>query len=84
MPLEEANGTEYLQLGPTAIANGSPSQGSGSPSPGSPSRVYSLSAIHSGDEHQSAIEGSQLTQLTSHISYTGSGMNSPTEGNMSG
>ncbi|XP_072379792.1 uncharacterized protein [Diabrotica undecimpunctata] len=83
VPLEEANGTEYLQLGPTAIANGSPTQGSGgSPSPGSP-RVYSLSAIHSGDEHQSTIEGSQLTQLTSHISYTGVGISSPNSANMS-
>ncbi|XP_028154900.1 transcription factor GATA-4-like isoform X1 [Diabrotica virgifera virgifera] len=83
VPLEEANGTEYLQLGPTAIANGSPTQGSGgSPSPGSP-RVYSLSAIHSGDEHQSTIEGSQLTQLTSHISYTGVGISSPNSANIS-
>ncbi|CAG9853618.1 unnamed protein product [Phyllotreta striolata] len=83
VPIEEANGTEYLQLEPTAIANGSPSQGSGSPSPGSPSQVYRLSTIHSGEEHQSTIEGSHLTQLTSHISYTGTGMNSPTGANMS-
>ncbi|XP_056633625.1 transcription factor GATA-4-like isoform X1 [Diorhabda sublineata] len=81
VPLE-ANGNDYLQLGPTTIANGSPPQDSGSPSPGSP-RVYTLSTIHTGDDQQSVIEGSQLTQLTSHISYTGVGMNSPSGGNIS-
>ncbi|XP_018579822.1 transcription factor GATA-4 isoform X2 [Anoplophora glabripennis] len=77
VPLEEAPGAEYLQLGPTGISNGSP-QGSGTPSPGSPNRVYNLHTIQAGDSHHSTIEGSQLTQLTTHISYTGVGLNSPT------
>lgn len=74
--MEEASGAEYLQLGHTGISNGSP-QGSGTPSPGSP-RVYNLHTIQTGESHHTTIEGSQLTPLTTHISYTGVGLNSPT------
>ncbi|KAG5896612.1 hypothetical protein JTB14_009523 [Gonioctena quinquepunctata] len=80
VPLEEANSTEYLQLGPTTMANGSP-HGSGTPSPGTPTRVYNLHNTIT-DDHHSTIEGSHLTQLTSHISYTGVGINSSPTGNM--
>nr|XP_023013320.1 GATA-binding factor 6-A-like isoform X2 [Leptinotarsa decemlineata] len=84
VPLEEANGTEYLQLVPTTMTNGSP-HGSGTPSPGTPTRAYNLhSTIQTTDDHHATIEGSHLTQLTSHISYTGVvGLNSGTSNTMS-
>lgn len=72
MPIDDASGTEYLQLGTVQnVSNGSPN-GSGNSSSGSPRRVAftHLNSIPTSDHH-TIIEGSHLTQLTSHISYTG-------------
>ncbi|XP_068904786.1 transcription factor GATA-4-like isoform X4 [Tenebrio molitor] len=72
VPIEESSGTEYLQLGTVHnVSNGSPN-GSGNSSSGSPRRVAftHLNSIQA-SEHHPSMEGSHLTQLTSHISYTG-------------
>ncbi|RZB40115.1 transcription factor GATA-5-like, partial [Asbolus verrucosus] len=72
VPIDESSGTEYLQLGTVHnVSNGSPN-GSGNSSSGSPRRVAfaHLNSIQTAEHHPN-MEGSHLTQLTSHISYTG-------------
>ncbi|EFA04529.1 serpent [Tribolium castaneum] len=72
VPIDETSGTEYLQLGTVQnVSNGSPN-GSANSNSGSPRRVAftHLNSIQTSDQH-TIIGGSHLTQLTSHISYTG-------------
>ncbi|XP_044266671.1 transcription factor GATA-4-like isoform X1 [Tribolium madens] len=78
VPIDETSGTEYLQLGTVQnVSNGSPN-GSANSNSGSPRRVAftHLNSIQTSDHH-TIIEGSHLTQLTSHISYTGEIESSP-------
>ena len=71
VPIDESPGTEYLQLGTVHnVSNGSPN-GSANSSSGSPRRVAFTHLGSIPSEHPTNIEGSHLTQLTSHISYTG-------------
>lgn len=74
--------TTLLQLGTTQapISNGTSPQQSGTPSPGSPNRemtAYSSMGVSQGVAEDSGSimpSGAQLTQLTTHISYTGGGL----------
>lgn len=78
-------GTTLLQLGTTQgpISNGTSPQQSGTPSPGSPNRemtAYSNMGVSQGVAEDSGSimpSGAQLTQLTTHISYTGGGLDGP-------
>lgn len=80
--IEESTGAQYLQLdGVQGVSSGSPHDSTSS-SPESPRRVSFLNSVPPSEQHHGTIDGPQLTQLTSHISYTG-GVDSPPSGNMS-
>lgn len=80
MNIEGSSGAQYLQLGGVqGVASGSPHDSVAS-SPDSPRSVAFLSTMPPSEQHMDG--GPQLTQLTSHISYTG-GVDSPPSGNMS-
>lgn len=83
--IEETSGAQYLQLDSVhgGVTSGSPHESAAS-SPGSPRRVAftHLNSI-TPSEHHGNVESPQLTQLSSHISYTG-GVDSPPAGNING
>lgn len=76
--MDEASGTQYLQLGAVQGVSSRSPHDSVASSPGSPRQVSFLSSMPPSEHH----DGPQLTQLTSHISYTGD-VDSPSSGNMS-
>jgi hypothetical protein len=79
----EEPGTQYLQLDPIqGVATNSP-HGSGDSAPGSPRRpAFTHLNTISPSEHQGTLDSPQLTQLSSHISYSGT-VDSPPSGNIS-
>lgn len=76
-------GAQYLQLdGVQGVSSRSPHDSVASSPDDSPRRVSFLNSMPPSEHHQGTIDGPQLTQLTSHISYTGD-VDSPPSGNMS-
>uniref|UniRef100_A0AAR5Q1P5 GATA-type domain-containing protein n=1 Tax=Dendroctonus ponderosae TaxID=77166 RepID=A0AAR5Q1P5_DENPD len=74
MPLEGDPPGTLLQLGaPQGPSNGASPHDSESPSPGSPHRGLAFASLSMQPDTHTILEpaGAQLTQLTSHISYTG-------------
>lgn len=82
MHIEEQSGAQYLQLeGVQGVTSGSPHDSIAS-SPGSP-QTAAFTHLNSmaPTDHHGNLESPQLTQLSSHISYTG-GVDSPPSGNI--
>ncbi|XP_071052629.1 transcription factor GATA-4-like isoform X1 [Onthophagus taurus] len=67
VPIEDQQEAHYIQLDvPGVVAESSPNGSDPSNSPGSPRRVTYLNAMSPGDQHNSGMETTQLTTLSSH------------------
>ncbi|KAF2880247.1 hypothetical protein ILUMI_25925 [Ignelater luminosus] len=79
----EEQGAQYLQLDSVQGVTSNSPNGSGTSSPGSPRRAAAFTHLNSiPPSEQGNLEGPQLTQLSNHISYSGT-IDCATSGNIS-